>query len=114
MDSADTAPWQVRRVEDYIAAHLDGPFTVEEAVAITGFSARTLYRAFRKYRGYSPGEFSKQRRLLKARDLLRAAPPFRSVTEVAEECGFFDLSHFSRDFSKQFGEWPSAAKRIRK
>lgn len=111
-DAADAAPWQVRRVEEYIAAHLDSPFTVEAAVSITGCSGRTIYRAFRKYRGYSPAAFSKQRRLLKARDLLRAGPPFRSVSQVANECGFADLSHFSRDFKTLFGERPSSSKRM--
>jgi AraC-like DNA-binding protein len=111
--SADAAPWQVLMVEEYIEAHLDKPFLIEDAVMITGCSARSLYRAFRKHRGYAPAEFSKRRRLLKARDLLRAGPPFRSVGDVAETCGFSDLSHFSRDFRNLFGEWPSLSKRIR-
>jgi AraC-like DNA-binding protein len=113
LEAGDAAPWHVVKVEEYIAARLDKPFSIEEAVTITGCSARTIYRAFRKHRGYSPAEFSKQRRLRKARDLLREGPPFRSVGDVAEMCGFSDLSHFSRDFKSLIGEWPSSSKHIR-
>jgi len=113
LKEANAAPWQVLRIEEHIAAHLDRPFSIEEAETIVGCSARTIYRAFRKHRGYSPAEFSKQRRLIKARDMLREGPPFRSVGDVAEACGFADLSHFSRDFRRQFGEWPSSSRHMR-
>jgi AraC-like DNA-binding protein len=102
-------PWHVRRVEEHIEANLDRPFDIEEAVSLTRCSARTIYRAFRQCRGYSPFYFSKQRRLLKAREALRNSC-ICSVTEVAYMCGFTDLSHFSRDFSAAFGEKPSAAR----
>jgi transcriptional regulator GlxA family with amidase domain len=104
------APWHVRRVEEHIDANLDRPFDIEEAVSLTRCSARTIYRAFHQCRGYSPFYFSKQRRLSKAREVLRN-PYLCSVTEVAYMCGFSDLSHFSRDFSAAFGEKPSAARK---
>lgn len=110
-ESAAAAPWQVRMVEEYIEAHLDKPFAIEMVLPLTGCSARTIYREFQRTRGYSPMEFSKQRRLLKARDMLQNPSVFRSVTEVALACGFSDLSHFSRDFAREFGENPSAARR---
>jgi AraC-like DNA-binding protein len=103
---AGGAPWQVRRVEEFIEAHLDKPFDIEVAVALTGVGARTIYRAFKRYRGYSPSEFSKQRRLVKARALLIDPSILRSITEIAYDCGFNDLSHFSRDFAATFGESP--------
>jgi AraC-like DNA-binding protein len=104
--AADGAPWQVRRVEEYIEAHLDKPFDIEVAVALTSVGARTIYRAFKRYRGYSPSEFSKQRRLVKARTLFCDPSLLRSITEIAYDCGFNDLSHFSRDFAAAFGESP--------
>jgi transcriptional regulator GlxA family with amidase domain len=35
----------------------------------------------------------------------------KSVTEVAFACGFDDLSHFSREYSRAYGEAPSAVLR---
>lgn len=109
-EAGRTAPWTVRRIEEFIGANLQRPFDIEDAVALTGCSARTIYRSFRRHRGYSPLEFSKQRRLSKARELLCDGSRARSVTEVAYECGFNDLSHFSRDFKAAFGTKPSAMK----
>jgi AraC-like DNA-binding protein len=106
-------PWLVRRVEEHIEAHWDKPFDIEQAVSITGRSARTLYRAFQRVRGYSPLEFSKQRRLLKAQEMLRDGSVARTVIEAAMACGFSDMSHFSRDFVKAFGMTPSSVLKSR-
>ncbi|MFI0404027.1 MAG: helix-turn-helix domain-containing protein [Cyanobium sp.] len=35
-----------------------------------------------------------------------------TVQEVAQACGYANLSHFSRDFKARFGINPSAAKRL--
>jgi AraC-like DNA-binding protein len=104
------APWQVRRVEDYIAAHWDKSLDIGSIVAITGVSARSIFRAFRKSRGYSPMEFARQKRLLHAREMLQGKSP-PTVRSVALACGFHDVSQFSRSFSRAFGEPPSAVVR---
>ena len=111
LESPLAAPWQVRRVEEYIEAHLDRPFQLEEVLGLVGCSARTLYRTFGRYRGYSPADFSKTRRLAKARTLLRGQSGTLSVAQVAAACGFHDLSHFTRDYARSFGESPSATRR---
>ena len=101
-------PWQVRQVEEYIATHWNAPFDIEEIAALTGMSARSIYRAFKRARGYSPKAFARQRRLQQARLLLEEDPRDQNVTSVAFACGFTDASHFSREFSKAYGESPSA------
>lgn len=109
-----STPWQVRRVEEYIEANWDKPFKIEDVVALTGSSARTIHRYFQRTRGYSPKEFLKQRRLAKARELLCSSEAPRTLIDVALACGFNDLSHFSRDFSRTFGEPPSAVRKARR
>lgn len=112
-NSAAPAPWQVCRVEDYIAEHWDQPITIEGIVAATGVSARTIFRAFKASRGCSPLEFARRVRLQKAHDMLSAPDPGVSVTAVAMACGYSDLPHFSRDFSAAFGRSPSHVLRDR-
>jgi AraC-like DNA-binding protein len=104
----DAGSWQVKRVEEYIEAHLDAPFDIERIAEVTGISTRSIYRAFRRSRGYSPMAFARQRRLQRARQMLEESETNQTVTSVAFVCGFNDVGHFSREFSKAFGEAPSA------
>lgn len=105
------APWQVSRAEAFIAAHWDKPIQIEDIVAATGASARSVFRAFRQSRGCTPGQFVKQIRLQHARRLLRDTAQNLSVTEVALLCGFADLSGFSKEFARVFGTPPSYERR---
>jgi AraC-like DNA-binding protein len=104
----EAGSWQVKRVEEYIEAHLDAPFDIERIAAVTGISTRSIYRAFKRSRGYSPMAFARQRRLQQARRMLEGSDTNQTVTSVAFVCGFNDVGHFSREFSKAFGEAPSA------
>lgn len=56
----EAAPWQVRRVEEYIEANWRQPITLEDLAEVAGVSAFSLFRSFRKSRGYSPLEFAKR------------------------------------------------------
>lgn len=56
----EAAPAEVRRAEDYIAANWHRPIALEELAAVSGVSAFSLYRSFRKYHGCSPLEFLAQ------------------------------------------------------
>ena len=105
------APRQVRLVEAHIEANWEKPFLIEDMVAITGSSARSIYRAFRSSRGYSPSEFVKRQRLIQARSLLQNPDSMTTVTQVAFACGFSDVSRFSKEFSKAYGEPPSVVNR---
>jgi AraC family transcriptional regulator, exoenzyme S synthesis regulatory protein ExsA len=69
-------------------------------------SLSSFKREFRKHYGVSPGRWLLDRRLEHSASLLRTTE--MSVTEVMLECGFEDLSHFSRAFKEKFGQAPSA------
>jgi len=101
------APWQVRRAETYIAAHWDKPLEIETVAEVTGASVRSIFRAFKQSRGYTPFEFAKRVRLGHARRMLEEAEAGGSVTSVCFACGFSDLGRFSKDFAQAFGERPS-------
>jgi len=72
-----------------------------------GVSARYLQMVFAEV-GTTPSRFLIARRLDTAAARLRRLDRPCSVTEVALECGFNDLSYFSRAFRRRFGVSASA------
>lgn len=108
---AGAAPWQVRRAEAYIEANWDKPLTIEDIVEATDASARSLFRTFKETRGYSPVDFVRQVRLRQARRVLEQGGPDLTVTKIALASGYGDLAQFSKEFSRAFGETPSAVLR---
>jgi AraC-like DNA-binding protein len=101
----------VRAVEEFIEANWDRPIDIEAMSAIAQISARSLFRQFKKDRGYSPADFVKRIRLERAREMLEHAEGSASVTQIALRCGFQNPGHFARDFRLTFGELPSEALR---
>ena len=73
-------------------------------------SLSSFKREFRKHYGTSPGKWLLDRRLAHSVSLLQTTS--LSVTELMLECGFQDLSHFSRAFKEKFGRAPSAFRRV--
>lgn len=106
--AAAPAPYYVRRVEEYIRHHAADPITLEEMIAVSGVSARSLHTGFRRFRGTTPMAYLKNCRLsLAHRQLQEAAETGLTVTEVALACGFTHLSKFARDYTERFGQRPS-------
>jgi AraC-like DNA-binding protein len=97
----------VKKVEEFIEANWDRPMDVRAMSIIANVSARSLFRQFKKDRGYSPADFAKQIRLDRAREMLEQGNERASVTQIALRCGFQNPGHFARDFRLAFGELPS-------
>ena len=100
-------PWQVRLVEEYIEANWRAPLDIETLAAVTGGSARSIFKAFKEARGVSPMAFVKRVRLENARHALQGLDEHTSVIDVASQCGFLNPGHFARDYRTAFGELPS-------
>ena len=50
----------VRRAEDHIEANWQQPITLEDLAAVSGVSAFSLFRSFKRYRGRTPMQFAEQ------------------------------------------------------
>jgi AraC-like DNA-binding protein len=80
---------------------------VEAFAADHGMSPRTLQRLFRRYVGVSPKWVLQRYRLHEAAERM-AAGEAGDWPDLALELGYFDQSHFIRDFSGFVGQTPTA------
>jgi AraC-like DNA-binding protein len=97
----------VRRVEEYLEANWHKPIDIEVLTQVTGVSARSLFRQFKKERSQTPWEFVKAIRMRKALITLENPGRTTSVTQVALKCGFHNTGHFAQAYKSMFGELPS-------
>ncbi|QHI68910.1 PocR ligand-binding domain-containing protein [Tichowtungia aerotolerans] len=82
------------------------PLRLDEAARITGRSASTVTRLFKKMTGRSFKQYQVDMRLQRAGELLVARPNC-PVAEIAREIGIEDPFYFSRLFHKHNGLSPS-------
>ncbi len=97
----------VQKVKAAIEAHLDDPeFGVEEVSKAIFLSRTQVHRKLKALTGKSTGQFIHSVRLHTAKKMLEEQD--MSVTQVAFEVGYKELSYFSRLFSAEFGCSPSS------
>lgn len=107
--SRDVTGWgatNVGRVESVMGAHCYSPLRLDQYASLCAMSVSSFKRAFVEAYEQSPGKWLIETRLQYAADLLRNQAD--SVTDVSANCGFGDLSNFTRSFRKRFGVSPSA------
>jgi AraC-like DNA-binding protein len=97
-------PARLRRVEEFLMAHLADDVGLDTLAAIAGLSPKHFARAFRQSTGMPPHRWLIERRIDRARALLRT--PGLSLAEIALACGFADQSHFTAAFRKIAGATP--------
>ena len=92
---------RINRALDYIEANLEKQFTLDELASVANFSKFHFHRIFLALIGETPFQFILRLRLEKAASLL-ILNPVKSITEIAFEVGFMDVSVFSRNFKNNF------------
>ncbi|MGW5640373.1 helix-turn-helix domain-containing protein [Streptomyces sp. NPDC003832] len=84
-----------------------GEVSVGDLAEESGWSRQHLTRRFRGEFGLSPKLAARVVRFERAQRMLRHAPPFVSVAQVAAACGYYDQSHLTRDFVALAGCTPT-------
>ena len=103
-----TAPFFVRRVEQFIEEHARDAVVLADLTGVAGVSTRALQAGFRRFRNTTPMSYLRAIRLELARaDLAKAGQRGLSVAKVAHAFGFAHLGRFARDYQARFGERPS-------
>jgi transcriptional regulator GlxA family with amidase domain len=91
---------------DYIRRHHADTLSNQTLAAMTGRSVRALERLFVRELGLTPQQYLRRVRVrLSCHDLINTRWGLR---EVALRHGFYDQSHFSREFRKETSMTPKA------
>jgi AraC-like DNA-binding protein len=98
----------IQLVQDYLETHYAENPSLEELAAIANLSPFYLLRTFRKQVGLPPHGYLNQVRLNRAKRLLAQGKP---ISDVAQETGFADQSHLTRQFKRMTGVTPGQYQR---
>ena len=103
-----TAPFFVRRAEQFIEEHAREAIVLADLTGVAGVSTRALQMGFRRFRDTTPMAHLRSIRLELARaELVKAGRQGGSVATVANAFGFGHLGRFACDYEARFGELPS-------
>ena len=94
---------QLRRVVDFIQAHLEHGISLNALAASIRLSPYHFARVFKQSTGLAPHQFVIRCRVQKARELLLTE---HDIADVALRVGFCDQSHFATHFKRIYGITP--------
>jgi AraC-like DNA-binding protein len=98
------ADYRLRRLKDYLHAHVERRPTLDELETVTQLSKWRLCVVFEQTYGTSIGSYWRALRAREAsRRLLRGTP----IKMIVAELGYADSPHFSREFRAHYGLSPA-------
>jgi AraC-like DNA-binding protein len=105
----DTTPLP-ERVTDWLQSHFQDRVTLATASRAIGVSASTLVHRLRREAGKTFKELLSEIRLSEAKKLL--ATTSLGISEIGASCGFFDQSHFTREFKRAINLTPGEFRKL--
>lgn len=103
------APWQKRRIDEYLKNRLHRSVPVDEMAAQVQLSASHFHRAFKETFGDTPHLYLIRLKLQLARELMLTTED--PLTQIALASGFAAQSHLCKAFRRWLGETPSTWRR---
>ena len=100
---------QLRRIKEFLEAHISKEIGISELASLIGLSQFHFIRAFKNSVGLSPYQYVLSQRVSVAKELLLKRN--LSIADVARAVGFSDASQLNRVFRKFIGVTPTAFRR---
>ena len=95
---------RLKRVRDYIETHLDDRLTLSDLAGVACLSPYHFSRSFKQAVGVGPQRYVMQRRLERAKTLMRRTN--EPLAMIAQQVGFSDQSHLTSIFRRETGVTP--------
>jgi YesN/AraC family two-component response regulator len=96
-------------IKEYIDYHFKEELSLHDLEKMFGINKFTLIRKFKTFFNTTPSAYKLQLKVAEAKKYLDKGV---DVFEICEEMGFFDQSHFIREFKKMNGVSPMEYKKI--
>ena len=94
---------------DYIDKHFKEPITLAEIARVANLSESYFGVVFKRLHGVTPWEYITSKRVEMAINII-GTQDYSSIIELAELCGFNNVTNFNRMFKKYTGVAPSKYK----
>jgi AraC family transcriptional regulator len=101
--------WKIRRLIEFIEEHLGGDLSLEAISAAVEISPLYLPRAFKSAVGQTPHQYVLDRRIERAKELLRSTD--LPIMNVALSAGFSSQGHLCNSFMRRVGISPAGYRR---
>jgi len=95
---------EMAEVVDYIHQNCTERIEIPKLAKIAAMSMSQFERRFKELFNLTPQQYTIEIRLHKACEKIIATD--QTFSQIAHDCGFYDHSHFTRQFVKQFGITP--------
>ena len=103
--AADSQASRVAKAIHQVRAGFRAPLSVPDLARTVGMSPSSFHQHFKQVTGTTPLQYQKDLRLIEAKSLLAGRD--HSVSQAAYAVGYESPTHFSRDYSRKFGQPPS-------
>ncbi len=103
------APWQTRKVKEFIDASLDSTIRLGDCASKARLSTSYFSHAFKATFGTTVCNYIRQRRVERAQQLMLLSN--EPLSQIALACGFSDQAHYCRVFRDVVGLNPKAWRR---
>ncbi len=95
---------RIRIMLEYIEEHYNEDITIEKLAKKISVSASVCLRCFQQKLHTTPIQYIKQLRIKKSAHLLKTTN--KSAKEIALQCGFNDISYYTKTFKEIFHQTP--------
>ena len=100
----NTELFQIMKSLEYIQKNYADKITIEELARQASMSKSSFFRFFEKYYNTTPIEYLNNYRIIVAKKMLSETN--KSIVVISQDCGFFDSSHFIKQFKEITGITP--------
>ena len=95
----------INNIDNYIKENMSLPICIGDFASMYNYSPDRFRHIFTENMNISPKKYIILKRLENAKMLLEETK--KSITDIAQECGFYDISQFSKMFKKEFSVSPT-------